>query len=419
MAIDFLRQYVKPAVTSVGESDELPRDLRSIQALLKGEVVASEDGSCLVVESTFAGDCAHGRHTFGDLSSVTSTGLAEISRDPELRYADLTGAVFLDTETTGLNLGTGTYVFLVGAGFFADGQFRVKQFFLLSPSEEAPYLATLDAFLRGFSVLITFNGKAFDWPLLENRFVGHRSFRRAPLEDPPHVDLLHPARRLWKRRLESCALSSLEKHILGVSRTEEDVPGWLIPSIYFAYVRSGSARALKGVFYHNLQDILSLATLTVHIHRVLADPLGGLVVDGIDFLSLAKNYERAGDGDYAVACLEEAMRYALNPDEIAECLTRLATIHKRERRWDAALTLWERLIDGGSQAAIQALVERAKFYEHVERSYLEALEDVQQAFALLELSAGAATAIDVADLEHRRARLLNRAYRRRSWVSVS
>lgn len=417
MAIDYLRQYIKATVTSdAPEADSAPSAV-SIESVVDGELLSGEGGSCFVADTVFAGTQAHGLHRFDTLSTITPVGLAEISRDPELQYADLSGAVFLDTETTGLNLGTGTYVFLVGAGFFDVGQFRVKQFLLLSPSEELPYLAALDAFLRRFSVLITFNGKAFDWPLLENRFVGNRSFRRAPLVDPPHVDLLHPARRLWKRRLESCSLSSLERHILAVTRTEEDVPGWLIPSIYFAYVRTGDARALKGVFYHNLQDILSLATLTVHIHQVLADPLGGLVVHGLDYLALAKNYERSGDGDYAVACLEEALRRELTRDEQAECLMRLATIQKRERRWDAALILWERLIDHGSFAAVQALVERAKFYEHVERSYIEALEDVQQAFVLLELSAGASHPIDLADLEHRRSRLLNRAYRSRSWVS--
>ncbi len=415
MAIEYLRRYAKrPEVLATPEHESLDHAI-PLDSLLDGGLVTSEGGACFVTESFYAGDQFHGLHSFAALAGVTSTGLATISRDPELAFADLSGAVFLDTETTGLNMGTGTYVFLVGAGYFRDGGFHVKQFFLLSPSEELPYLSALDSFLRQFSLLITFNGKAFDWPLLESRFVGHRAFRRPPLDDPPHIDLLHPARRLWKRRLESCRLSSLEQHILGVKRTGEDVPGWLIPSLYFAYLRSGDARALQGVFYHNLIDILTLSTLAVHMHRVLSDPLGGLVDHGLDFLSLAKNYERSGDSEYAIACLEEALQRELLPSDRTECLTRLATLYKRDRRWDAALTNWDRLVDEGSHGAIHALVERSKYFEHVEREYLVALEDVQQAFFMLELSSKISEHIDIADLEHRRSRLLNRVYRQRSW----
>jgi tetratricopeptide (TPR) repeat protein len=291
----------------------------------------------------------------------------------------------------------------------------VRQFFLRDPGEEGEFLATLDAFLRRFSVLVTFNGKSFDWPLLENRFIGHRQFRRPPLVDPPHIDLLHPARRLWRRRLQSCALSSLESAILQVERTEEDVPGWMIPSLYFAYLRSGDATALRRVFYHNLYDILSLAILAIHLDHVLADPMAGAVRDAPDFVCLARQYDLAGDTDRAIACLEAALQHEPGPEDRREALTRLAAIHKRERRWDVALALWDRLLEEGTEAALFALVERAKYYEHVERDYLEALDEVQRALQLAEL-AGPSVQVDIGDLEHRRGRLLNRVYRERSWT---
>jgi uncharacterized protein YprB with RNaseH-like and TPR domain len=417
MTINYLRQYVKADVARPEIPERTTAGGLLVEELLHGQLIEGPGGACFVAESAFGGEHRHGLHEFAGLAEVTPGGLSTITGDGQLAFADLAGAVFLDTETTGLNMGTGTYVFLVGAGYFEDGEFKVKQFFLRDPGEELPYLAALDVFLRRFSLLVTFNGKAFDWPLLESRFVRQRDFRRAPLDDPPHVDLLHPARRLWKRRLESCRLSSLERSILGVARTEEDVPGYLIPAMYFAYLRSRDGRPLRGVFYHNLHDILSLATLTIHLHRIMTDPLGGLLEHGLDYLSLGKTLERAGDGELALTCYEEALARSLSSIERSECLLRLAGLHKRERKWESALAVWDRLIDDGGEGALIALVERAKFYEHVERSYLEALEDTQQALNLLELRGEDVYGVDRRDLEHRRGRLINRSYRHRSWTA--
>lgn len=417
MAIDYLRQYVK-AGTSRAEREVSPAaGAQAIEQLLDGHLIAGPDGACFVTETRRDTADLHGLHAFGGLGRLSADRLSIVAKDPELAYADLSRAVFLDTETTGLNMGTGTYVFLVGAGFFENGCFRVRQFFLRSPGEETSYLAALDSFLRGFSVLITFNGKAFDWPLLESRFIGHREFRRAPLDDPPHIDLLHPARRLWKKRLENCRLSSLEQSILAVHRTEDDVPGWLIPSLYFSYLRSGDGCPLRRVFYHNLQDILSLAALTIHLDTLVGEPMCGLICHPSDFICLARTYEHAGDIDRAVACLEEALRLGPDVSDRHEGLLRLAAIYKRERRWDAALSIWDRLLDVGMPGALFALVERAKYYEHVEREYLDALDDVQHAFNLLELAGATTCQIDRQDLEHRRGRLLNRVYKSRSWAT--
>jgi uncharacterized protein YprB with RNaseH-like and TPR domain len=371
-------------------------------------------GDTVVARTAWPAEHRHGLHDLGALAGIGAEQLALISLDRELAYADLSRAVFLDTETTGLSTGAGTYVFLVGAGFFDGQHFRVSQFFLRSPGEETPFLEALDGFLRNFSMVVSFNGKAFDWPLLESRFVRSRDFRRAPLDDPPHLDLLHPARRMWKRRLESCALASLEHDVLGVRRSTDDVPGWLIPSLYFRYVRSGDAAGLRGVFYHNLHDILSLATLVIHMNRVVTDPLCGLVTEGIDLLCLGRIHERFGDASGAALCYEEALRLGLTPSDSHECLLQLAACHKRERRWELALLSWERLIEDGGHGAMLGLVERAKYHEHVEREYMDALDDVQHALQLAELHG--MTDVERRDLEHRRARLLNRVYRNRSWV---
>lgn len=414
MALDYLRTYARPRLSQ--ESPDFgDSEPGTIEQLLGGSYEETGAGGCFVSETRRAALDRHGHHPFSDLARVAPSRLAALNREPQVAFADLRQAVFLDTETTGLGMGTGTYVFLVGAGYFDGDSFTVKQFFLRDPGEEYPFLLALSRFLSEFSILVTFNGKAFDWPLLESRFVGQRSIRRPPLDDPLHIDLLHPSRRLWKRRLESCALSSLERNILGVHRTEEDVPGWMIPSLYFRYVHSGDARALRGVFYHNLHDILSLGTLTVHIDKIMGDPMGGWVDEGLDFLCLGKAFDRDGETDVAIACLEEALVRGLTGADRTECYERLAMIHKRDRRWDSAHQIWDRLVEDGGDGALRALIERAKYLEHVERDYFEALQDVQRAVNLLEFDGSLSATAERADLDHRRNRLITKSLRDRSW----
>lgn len=388
----------------------------SVGSLLDGTITQISGTQSFFRELVYDGAHRHGPHVFRDLATLSGDPASTITNDDELAYADLARAVFLDTETTGLGMGVGTYVFLVGAGFLDGDRFRVRQFFLASPGDEARFLNELAGFLGQFPAIVTFNGKSFDWPLLENRYVFHR--RPAPLHDPPHLDLLYPARRLWKRRLPSCALSALERDILGVGRTGEDVPGWQIPALYFDYLRRGEGTRLAGVFYHNLQDILSLASLTLHVQGILQDPAVDSLRHPIDWLSLARVFDRAGDLDQAASCFEEAMARGLSVERHQECLYSLAGVYKRQRQWDRALRTWERMVDGGPGAML-ALVEIAKYHEHVERDYPQALEAVQQAIVLLEFRPAADAGVDVMDLEHRRARLLNRVYRKRGWARSS
>jgi len=370
---------------------------------LDGDIVPLT-GDSFYRDLTYPAEHRHGMHRLRAIRGVSPARFALLCKDAELEYADLGQVVFLDTETTGLGMGAGTYIFLVGAGFLEGDAYRVRQFFLGHPGDERNFLDALSAFLAGFGVLVTFNGKAFDWPLLEGRFLRHR--RPVPLSDPPHLDLLHPARRLWKRRVQSCALVSLESTLLGVQRTEEDVEGWEIPGLYFTYLRRRDPAELERVFYHNVQDILSLTTLAVRMDRVLADPFGGLTRDALDFYSLARVFERAGDPQSAVLCYEEALHQGLDPEYRHDALVRVSTLHKRRRWWDGALAAWERLLDDGGASAYYALIEMAKFYEHVERDYARALDLVRDALIMGELPSALGDA--PGDLEHRLARLTRR-----------
>jgi uncharacterized protein YprB with RNaseH-like and TPR domain len=389
--------------------------LKPLDQQLPGRSVPASEGEYFIAETVRGGDEAHGIHSFQGLASLSGHPLALICRDDELAHLDIGSAVFLDTETTGLGLGVGTYVFLVGLGYFDGESFRVRQYFLRSPSEEAPFLDALSEFLAGFTTLVTFNGKAFDWPLLENRFVLRR--RPPPLRDPLHVDLLYPARTLWKRRLASCSLASLESSILRTIRTEEDVPGWMIPSLYFRFQRTGDAAPLRSVFYHNLHDVLSLATLALHVARVVSGPNCGLVEDGLDFFSLGAAYERAGEADLAAWCYNEAAQRSLPDGARVDCLVRLAALQKRQRWWEAALATWDRLMDEGARASLHALVERAKYFEHVQRDYELALDDVEHAVRLLDLWGDGICDGEESmrqALEYRLSRLLDRHAKRRA-----
>lgn len=382
-----------------------------VRDLLEGAIVDLAGGDCFYRESRFPLTECHGLHSLSLVRGLSGHRMGIISKDVELSYADLSRAVFLDTETTGLGMGAGTYVFLIGAGFLDGDDFCVRQYFLSGPGHEASLLTALTAFLSVFPAIVTFNGKAFDWPLLESRFLRYR--RRPPLDDPPHLDLIHPARRLWKRRLESCALSSLEREILAVRRTGEDVPGFEIPYRYFLYQRSGDGTALAGVFYHNLLDILSLAALAVHVDLVLSDPFAGLLTSAVDFVSMGRVAERAEQPDVAAACFEEALRLGLDADARVECLSRLGGVQKRQRSWDAALQTWEQIVDEGGEAALHALVEMAKYYEHVERDYGPALDAVRHALAIAGLQGSLDVEDGLAELEHRLGRLLMRSTRTR------
>jgi uncharacterized protein YprB with RNaseH-like and TPR domain len=341
-----------------------------VERCVPGQVLEGPGGECFVVDSVRGRDQHHGRFTFGALTDARELRLPVPGSLLGPIEVDLRSAAFIDTETTGLGSGVGTHVFMIGVGRLEEDTFRVRQFFLRHPGEEAAMLGHLAEYLAEFTSVISFNGRSFDWPLVENRFVFQR-LRLLPA-DPVHVDLLHWARRLWKLRVESCAMGSVERSVLGVRRTHDDVEGWMIPQLYFQYLRTGNARPLRRVFYHNLQDILSLAFLAVHVDRILQDPWSGVVEDPVDFYSLGRVYDRLGDEGMATRCIEGALDQGLPPRIEAEALLRWALIEKRRRNWQGALPLFIRILDRRGFERI-ACVELAKYHEHVARDHDQAM----------------------------------------------
>src|SRR4030095_5131615 len=190
----------------------------------------------------------------------------------------------LDTETSGLSGGTGTYAFLVGVARFTSDQFVLKQFFMRDPAEEPALLEGLANFLAPCEALVTFNGKAVHAPCPPTRYRLHQIPN--PYKDYSHLDLLPLARRLWRDRLESRALKYLEEHVLGFARSSDEVAGDEIPWLYFDYLRTRDARPLAGVFYHNAMDVVAMAALLAHMNEMIMHPYEGPVEHGLDFIAL-------------------------------------------------------------------------------------------------------------------------------------
>ncbi len=287
----------------------------------------------------------------------------------EARAFDFRRAAFLDTETSGLAGGAGTIVFLTGVGAFEGDSYVVRQYFARNPAEERAYLLDLARFLLEREGLVTFNGRSFDWPLLRTRFI---LTGVAPPDPEPHLDLLIPARRLWRPRLGACNFGNLEQRILDHQRSGLDIPSWLIPSLWFRFARGeGSVREMEAVLYHNQEDIVSMAPLA----HVLAATLAGVHdPHPHDWLALARIYARAGQLDRAESAYRRALDHPLPPALRAQAMRELAALLKRADRRDEAAVWWQALAKL-LPADIEALVELAKYYEwHV--------KDVEKARAM-------------------------------------
>lgn len=375
-----------------------------IEHAVPGQQVVNDHGTCYVSTARRGAAESHGGVPLEAARIASSPSLAALARDAALADLDLGRAAFVDTETTGLAGGTGTYAFLIGAGRFVGDTFQVRQFFMRDPAEESAQLAAVRDWLADASGLVTFNGRTFDLPLLRTRYALHQL--PLPAADAPHLDLLPAARRLWRRRLPSCALQSLEQHVLGLERVD-DVPGWLIPDRYFRYQQDGDARPLVGIFQHNVTDILTMVSLTSQLARAYGEPQ--LALDhGRDWLSLAGQYFIAGDLERTLAASETALAHTLPPADVEDALGLLAAAAKKAGDWERALAAWARLMSMDPPPRLYPFEEVAKHHEHRAGRPADALAVCEQARALLEsgrLRPRRGHRRALRDLEHRLRRL--------------
>jgi uncharacterized protein YprB with RNaseH-like and TPR domain len=353
-----------------------------VEEWLGGEVVETAHGRHFETEKLYERHRRHGSADIGSLSELPHDLLAAISggatpNAPPAEWA------FLDTETTGLAGGSGTCAFLVGVGRITPEGFRVRQFFMRDYCEEASLLDAVARHLAPFRVLITYNGKTFDQPLLETRYRLNRS--RPPFASLEHLDLLHGARRLWKLRYESCRLVDLESQVLGFER-EGDVPGALIPYLYFEYLRTHRAARLLPVFHHNAIDILTLACLTGIVPLAFKDPENLPFRHGAEIAGIARWLREAGELEQARSLFRRAIDAGM-PDELMfRTLWDLAAIERKLSAEDQALAIWNDLAAVRNTFRIPALEELAKHYEHRQKDFVRALETTRTALGYVDVN---------------------------------
>ncbi|MBU2261617.1 MAG: ribonuclease H-like domain-containing protein, partial [Proteobacteria bacterium] len=308
-----------------------------LEELVTGAETANEAGVFFCAHHRAEGPSRHGRFCIRDLVPLDMGRLAVLANDPALRALDYRRALFLDTETTGLAGGTGTVAFLIGLGWFEGEGFVTRQLFARDYAEERATLLALAELVRERQFLVSFNGRAFDTNLLAARFIMNRL--PDPLAGLPHLDLLHPARRLLSHRLADRRLGALESSLLGLER-EGDIPGSEIPQRYFDWLRRRDGRLMAGVFAHNRLDILSLAALAAHLAEFL-DPHGETARRHPgDSLAAARLFIGRDRPSEAVRLLDP-LRGCACPETAREARRELSLLYKRAGQWPAAVKLWE------------------------------------------------------------------------------
>ena len=396
-----LRQVIRRIEERARAAPPSSRRAGTLEELVGGAVEETARGPLFVARRRYPLGHAHGRQPLRPASGLDPVALAMLGRaeaSPDGRRL-----VYLDTETTGLAGGTGTYAFLVGLGYLDGDEFEVCQLFMRDLDEEPVLLAAVESLLARFDGLVTYNGTGFDLPLLETRFVLGR--RRWPA-DRFHLDLLTSARRLWRERLSDCRLGTVEQHALGFER-RDDLPGAMIPAVYFEYLRRKRPDALPRVFEHNRHDILSLAALTGWVADAATRAPGG-DIEPDELAGLGLLWETR-DADRAEACLREALARGITGAARARLLARLAWREKRRARWSEARALWDELARGQRVFDPRPWEEMAKIDEHRLRDWSGAQAVVQEALARAE-AARASEALR-AGLDHRLQRLERRLAR--------
>jgi uncharacterized protein len=390
--LEFLRRMEKPP-----EPRKLPaqRVAKGIEEYVEGVLEKNDLGEYFIARQAFPFGRPYGKLRISDISVADLTPLNMFFPHSALPAPER--LIYLDTETTGLAGGTGTCAFLIGIGTIEGTQFMVRQFFLRDYPEEKAILHALAEILGAFDGVVTYNGKTFDIPLLETRYALAR--QKSPFTRLLHLDALHPARRLWRLRLESCKLQDLESAVLGIER-EGDIAGSEIPAIYFDYLRQGDASGLQPVFHHNALDIMTLAAITVELARAIGDGGAATLDSPVDLFSLSRMFEVAGSREQSVETCQRALSGGL-PEEIeARALHQLAVQYKRQRLHDLAIEKWRELSQRASLLALDALEELAIHYEHHARDPKAAIEFTLAALERLRQEPQGQTAVPVLPSSH-------------------
>lgn len=367
-----------------------------VAQILRGDWQQTEHGPVFIRDEWYPLDHRHGALPLAAALDSAPAALAVLLHAAEAPMAQR--LAFFDIETTGLSSGTGTYMVLAGLGSYesaAPGEplaFRIRQYFLADLAHERAMLAMLADDLGRFEGLVTYNGRTFDMPFVQARLTLSRL--RYPCDDLPHFDLLHIVRRLYKHRMPGCRLAEVERRLLHIDRPD-DVPGSLIPSIYFDYLRAGRVGPLRGVFSHNAEDVLSLVGVLASVAALFSRR----DLEPEDAVAIAQWWEYAGDPARALPLYREALTWLDGSTDWAWSASRMARLCRRAGAREEAATLWRQLWAQGDR---HSGVELAKHLEHHTRD-LSAATEVTRALLVR------AESTEQIALHHRLQRLLRKS----------
>ncbi|MGH9745920.1 MAG: ribonuclease H-like domain-containing protein [Candidatus Acidiferrales bacterium] len=387
------RTYETLGATLPGSSPDVPEGAERLARILGAGVKRNRFGEHLGLRRWFADtiDCAPPESHLG------ATALRLLAPGAVDDVSDPSQWLFLDTETTGLCGGTGTYPFLIGIAWWDAGGLEVEQFFMREHSEEHSVLVALAERMAERPVLVTFNGKSFDWPLLETRYRMTRKIRAPELR--AHLDFLHPARNLWRLRLGSVRLAELERHVLGWNRGT-DVMSELIPSLYFDFLRGGPSEPLVPIFYHNQMDLRGLAGLSTRVLSLLA-AAETESKDAFELFGVSRICERRGEAARARILFQQSIDGELPVETERAARRSLALMAKRDGDFTRALGLWESML-GNSREGLEAYEQMAIYYERHAREPHTAAALTKKALGELRRASHSRT---VAPSLHRRTRV--------------
>ncbi len=381
-------------------SDEVEAGLAEF---LEGERVSNAFGEYLLIEKNYKENHRTGKTYLSEILEIEPEIFSQLSLSNPISNLKLSKTLFLDIETTGLSGGSGTYPFLIGVGFFQNEKFRLRQFFMPDYSKEKAMLSDLAKLVQDYEHFVTFNGKGYDIPILKGRFVIQRI--KTAFDSHNHLDLLFPSRRFWKKRLKDCSLLNLEKEILGIERLM-DIPSYLIPQVYFDYLKDRKTEQLKLVLEHNRYDILAMVGLLAQLGKILQEPEKLEALHSEDWICLSRHYFYAGDLGRAKTCGEKAVQKNSRDEIYTEVNLHLGRIYKKLSEWEKAEKIWHTLVVENSDFRLEPYLELAKLYEHKIKDFKKALNLVERAIGNVEASL--TNEFSVEGLYYRKQRLLRK-----------
>src|SRR5512145_3188009 len=380
--LDELRRRIDSVVTRAAtrsraaQEEARSRGNKGLSEILEGTEIENEHGRFFLVSQIVRGASPHGNRNIFEAFDFDMSAAAMLANNPLISEFTSADALFLDTETTGLAGGTGTMAFLIGLGWFEEGHFHVRQILARDFGEEKAALVYLREIAAQKKFLVTFNGKAFDVNLLSTRFIMNRL--PSELAGLPHLDLLHPSRRILGHRLENCRLVTLEEQILGVKR-EGDIPGWEIPQRYFDWLKRRNPNMLIDIFEHNRMDVISMATLTAHLVEILTAQAMAQYTHADDYLAAARLHLKQANACGAQKILDTFQEDACSDFSLSS-KKKLAQLCKRTGRLEEAVRIWRQMA-ACEPVEFYAVSELAKYLEHREKDYAQAKALIDAAFA--------------------------------------